>query len=81
MKWMMLICCLLPVGLLLFAGGTLFSGGYLWPILFGIFVVVHLAMMFRGHKKCAATDANTNNETNVGAESRKDRRGSGDCCR
>ena len=49
MMWMMLICCLLPVAILLFAGGTLSSGGYLWPVLFGVTIVAHLWMMFKGH--------------------------------
>lgn len=46
--WMMLIC-MVPLVVLLFAGGKLFSAGYLWPILIGTLVVVHLWMMFKGH--------------------------------
>lgn len=48
MMWMMLIC-ILPLVVLLFAGGRLFSVGYLWPILIGAFVIAHLWMMFKGH--------------------------------
>jgi YHS domain-containing protein len=48
MTWMMLIC-ILPLAILFFAGGKLFSDGYLWPIFIGFFVVAHLWMMFKGH--------------------------------
>ena len=48
MLWMILIC-VLPLVVLLFAGGKLSSGGYLWPILIGAFIVAHLWMMFKGH--------------------------------
>ena len=46
--WMMPICMLFLV-VLLFAGGGLFSAGYLWPVFVGAFVVAHLWMMFKGH--------------------------------
>ena len=50
MMWMMLICCALPLIVLLFVGGTVSSiGGYFWPILIGAFVVMHIWTMFRGH--------------------------------
>ena len=48
MMWMM-IPCLLLLGFLFLGGGKLSSGGYLWPILIGIFVVAHVWMMFKGH--------------------------------
>ena len=48
MMWMMLIC-ILPLVILLFAGGKQFSDGYLWPVFIGVFVVAHLWMMFSGH--------------------------------
>lgn len=48
MMWMM-IPCLLLVGFLVFGGGTFLGSGYLWPILFGIFMVAHIWVMFRGH--------------------------------
>ena len=47
MMWMM-IPCLLLLGVILLGGGNLSSGGYLWPILIGVFVVAHIWMMFRG---------------------------------
>ena len=50
MMWMM-IPCLLLLGFLFIGGGSLSSGGYLWPILIGVFVVAHVWMMFRGHGK------------------------------
>ena len=48
MMWMMIPCFLL-LGFLFLGGGKLSSGGYLWPILIGIFVVAHVWMMFKGH--------------------------------
>ncbi len=48
MLWMM-IPCLLLLGVLFLGKGTVSSSGYLWPILIGAFVVVHIWMMFRGH--------------------------------
>lgn len=50
MMWMM-IPCLLLVGVLLLGGARLSGGGYLWPILIGVFVLAHVWMMFRGHGK------------------------------
>jgi len=50
MMWMM-IPCLLLLGILFLGGGKLSGGGYLWPILIGVFVVAHVWMMFRGHGK------------------------------
>jgi len=48
MMWMM-IPCLLLLGVLFLGGGKLSSGGYLWPILIGIFIAAHVWMMFKGH--------------------------------
>ena len=48
MMWMMIPCLLLTVVLLL-GGGKLSGGGYLWPILIGVFIVAHVWMMFKGH--------------------------------
>jgi len=48
MMWMM-IPCLLLLGFLFLGVGKLSSGGYLWPILIGVFVVVHVWVMFKGH--------------------------------
>lgn len=48
MMWMM-IPCLLLVGVLFLGGGKLSGGGYLWPILIGVFVIAHVWMMMRGH--------------------------------
>lgn len=48
MMWMM-IPCLLLVGVLFLGGSKLSGGGYLWPILIGVFVVAHVWMMFKGH--------------------------------
>ena len=48
MMWMM-IPCLLLLGFVFLGGEKLSSGGYIWPILIGVFVVAHIWMMFRGH--------------------------------
>ncbi len=48
MMWMMILCFLL-LGILFLGGGKLSSGGYLWPVLIGVFVVAHIWMMFKGH--------------------------------
>ena len=80
MMWMMLVCCALPLVILIFAGGKLSSGGYFWPILIGIFVVGHLAMMFRGHKK-HEQHGNTNENTNTSKQPEtKDKNQHSGCC-
>jgi len=48
MMWMM-IPCLILLGVLFLGGGKLSSGGYLWLILIGVFIAVHIWMMFKGH--------------------------------
>ncbi|OGD24288.1 hypothetical protein A2Z10_02695 [Candidatus Azambacteria bacterium RBG_16_47_10] len=83
MKWMMLIGAIAII-VLLFSRGTLFSGGYLWQILIGIFVVAHIWMMFKGHG--GSDDAHTENKTNgPSAQEPKTRdennkRNHGGCC-
>ncbi|MFA4819004.1 MAG: hypothetical protein WC621_04120 [Patescibacteria group bacterium] len=63
--WMMLICLLLLV-VLLFTGGKLLAGGYLWPVLIGVFVIAHLWMMFKGHKGHSGhSDANRAEKSNL----------------
>lgn len=48
MMWMM-IPCLILVGVLFLGGGKLSEGGYLWPVIIGVFVIAHVWMMFKGH--------------------------------
>jgi hypothetical protein len=60
MMWMM-IPCLLLLGFVFLGGEKLSSGGYVWPILIGVFVVAHIWMMFRGHG--GHDDANTEDKT------------------
>ena len=48
MMWMM-IPCLILLGIIFLGGGKLSGGGYLWPVLIGIFVFAHIWMMFKGH--------------------------------
>ena len=64
MTWMMLLC-IVPLVVLLFFGGKLFSGGYLWPILIGAFVVAHLWIMFKGHG--GHSDANMEDKSDLPA--------------
>ena len=67
MMWIM-IPCLLLVGVLFLGGGKLSGGGYLWPILIGVFVLAHVWMMFKGHGGHSDTD--TDEKANVGEESK-----------
>lgn len=62
MMWMM-IPCLLLVGVLLLGGGSLSSGGYIWPILIGVFVIAHVWMMFKGHGGHRLGNKNENNKS------------------
>lgn len=50
MMWMMLVCCAVPLVVLFFVGGNVSVGGYFWPILIGAFIIIHIWMMFRGHR-------------------------------
>ncbi|OGI60950.1 hypothetical protein A2814_02590 [Candidatus Nomurabacteria bacterium RIFCSPHIGHO2_01_FULL_38_19] len=68
MLWMM-IPCLLLLGVLFLDGGKLSGGGYLWPILVGVFVIAHIWMMFRGHRKHGDTNSDEKHEIN-GEESK-----------
>ena len=79
MMWMMLVCCLLPIGLLLFAGGTLSSGGYLWLILIGVFVVVCIWMMFKGHGERKDDGTEDDKADSVG-QPKNDEHKHGGCC-
>lgn len=58
MMWGMILCCALLLGVLFLGGSSFLSGGYVWPILIGVFVVAHVWMMFRGHGH-----TNTENKT------------------
>lgn len=50
MLWMM-VPCLLLLGFLFWGGGRLPSTnfGYFWAVLIGVFLAVHVWMMFKGH--------------------------------
>lgn len=85
MLWMMASCLLL--GVLLFAGGRSFSGGYLAPLLIGVFVTAHIWMMLKGHG--GHGDRNdTNTEDKIAGTSAKqpetkddnDKHKHGGCC-
>lgn len=69
MMWMM-IPCLLLIGVLFLNGGKWSGEGYFWPIIFGVFVVAHVWMMFKGHGNHSGTSSedkadgpSTKNET------------------
>ena len=85
MLWMMLLCIPLLV-ILLLAGGKLFSAGYLWPILIGVFVVAHFWMMFRGHSDNSEHDGHNseaeNKETPPAAanDTHNEHKKHGGCC-
>ncbi len=80
MMWMM-IPCLLLLGFIFLGGGTLSSSGYFWPVLIGIFVSVHIWMMFKGHGGHGDADTDTDAKTDVGEESKtKDEHKKGGCC-
>lgn len=64
MMWMMVVCCALPLVILLFAGGKLFSAGYIWPILIGVMIAGYLWMMFRGHGSCGKNHKNNEEKDN-----------------
>ncbi len=72
MMWMA-IPCLLLLGVLFLGGEKLSSSGYLWPILFGVFVVAHIWMMFKGHG--GHSDDNTEEKSDT-----KDKHKRGGCC-
>ena len=65
MMWIMLICCALPIAILLFGGSALFSGGYLPKILIGAFLAACVWMMLKGHSdagRANAVEAETKHE-------------------
>lgn len=80
--WTMAICCVVPILILLFAGGKLSGGGYLWQILIGAFVVGHIWMMFKGHG--GHKDGDTEDTSNTASDKPKDRHKEdnkhGGCC-
>ncbi len=55
----MMLLCALPILIILFSGEKLFSAGYAWPILIGVFVIAHVGMMLRGRH---AHDSEHSNE-------------------
>ncbi len=71
MMWMM-IPCLLLLGVLFLGGGKLSGGGYLWPILIGVFVIAHVWMMFRGHGKHGDTDMGEKDDASTKESGAKD---------
>ena len=82
MMWMMILC-LLFVGVLFLGGDKLSGGGYLWPILIGVFVIAHVWMMFKGHGGHGDNDAKenlnaTSEKPDVRGEHKEDKHGG--CC-
>lgn len=80
MMWM-IIPCLLLLGVLFLGGGKLSGGGYLWPILIGVFVITHVWMMFRGHGKHGDADAEEKvDDASAKQLGAKDEHKHGGCC-
>ena len=80
MMWMM-IPCLLLLGVLFLGGGTLSVGGYLWPVLIGVFVVAHIWMMFKGHGAHRDNDKKDKSNTILGKQiDVKDENKKSGCC-
>ncbi|OHB22358.1 MAG: hypothetical protein A3J67_01950 [Parcubacteria group bacterium RIFCSPHIGHO2_02_FULL_48_10b] len=82
----MMLLCVLPFIILLFAGGKLFSAGYFWPILIGVFVIAHFWIMLRGHRS-HSDDPNESKDdlrTQDGVQDvdseHKERKKHGGCC-
>lgn len=76
---MMVVCCALLLGALFLGGSSLSLGGYFWLILIGVFVIVHVWMMFRGHGKHG--DAGTKEKTDGASKSGStDEHKHGGCC-
>ena len=78
MLWMM-IPCLLLLGFLFFGGGKLSSSGYFWPVLLGVFFVVHLWMMLKGHGGHGGSGENNNADGSEQKDAKGGRRHGG-CC-
>lgn len=69
--WKMMLICAIPLIILLLAGGTLFSSGYLWPILIGVFVIAHFWMMLLGH----SSHSDNSNECKKNLQTQDDTQG------
>lgn len=78
----MVVPCFLLLGILFFGGGKLFSSGYLWPIIAGVFVAGHIWTMFKGRGRRSVDSVdNEDGKTNVSREPEtKDKHQYDDCC-
>ncbi len=63
MMWMMVICCSLPLAIVLLGGTTLFSGVYVGPIIIGILALAWIGAMVRGHRRDKAGSSEQMGET------------------
>lgn len=81
MMWMMVFCCVILLVALFFAGSGFSSGGYLWSILIGVFVVAHIWMMVRGHGKPGRTGTEDKIDDALSKQpGAKDEHEHGSCC-
>lgn len=78
MMWLMVVCCVSPLAVLLFAGSKFSFGGYLVPILVGVCVISHIVMMLRGHGGNA--DTNEGDDNNAGQLKTKEKNKSNGSC-
>lgn len=76
MIWMM-IPCLLLIAFTLFGVGSLVSSKYLWLIIVGVCLVLHIWMMFKGHGGHNNTNAGEKSDTTA---EEKDNKHGGSCC-
>jgi hypothetical protein len=69
----MMVLCVLLFGFSLFGGNAVTSsfGGYLWPILIGVFIVAHIWMMFKGHGGHSAHGDSTRTKDTIDTTSSK----------
>ncbi|OGG83047.1 hypothetical protein A3A42_03360 [Candidatus Kaiserbacteria bacterium RIFCSPLOWO2_01_FULL_55_25] len=77
MMWMMVLCCAMPFIFLLFAGSTVFSGGYLKYVIIGGLAAVCFWMMFRRHggHDADSEDGTKGSSDQSGAEGKSKRDG------
>lgn len=68
MMWMMVICCAVPLLILLFAGSAVFASGYLRYVIFGAVAIAGVWMMLRRHGSHGGDHKDLNEEKNSSSE-------------
>ena len=62
MMWRMVLCIVL-LGILFLGGSVLPFSGYLWPIIIGVFILMHIWLMFRTNHGCNTEDDSSRNRS------------------